>query len=229
MGIGESGAATVGVVSVNIGVPKRIGERDGQDAVSAIGKHPVRGESIMLGVDGLEGDHRVSPVHGGPDAKLYVYPSEHLAAWTTEYGRRFEPGIIGENLTVGGWTEAEVRVGDIWAWGDALLQVTQPREPCYKLAMQMDFADLPARFEKLGRCGWYLRVIRPGMVPVAGPIAVSERDPAAISILAVQRAARRDGGLSRDECEAVAIHPALGAGWRARVVDRLAGVAQDVR
>jgi MOSC domain-containing protein YiiM len=221
--------AEVRLVSVNIGEPRHIGVHDGVDVISAIGKHPVGGDSIVLSAEGLQGDHRASPVHGGPDAKLYVYPYEHLAAWTTEYERSFSPGAIGENLTVAGGSEAAVCVGDVWAWGDALLQVTQPRQPCYKLALQMDLADLPSRFEKLGRCGWYMRVLRAGVVPVAGPIAVVERDGAGISVLDAQRAARRDGGMSAAACHAVAAHPALGSSWRARVVDRLGGVIQGAR
>ena len=215
--------ATVALISVNAGTPRLLGVRKGQEIHSAIDKHPVTGAvEVELRADNLEGDAQSSTSHGGPDMKLYAYPVEHLHSWADEYGRAFPPGRIGENLTVAGWDEQTVCIGDVWSWGEATIQVSQPRSPCYKLAMQMGLPDLPRRFERRQRCGWYLRILGAGSVPLAGPIVVVERDAASISVATAQRAARWDGGLERASIEAVAAHPALGASWRVAVERRLA-------
>ncbi len=73
-------------------------------------------------------------------------------------------------------------IGDTWRWGDALVQVAQPRYPCFKLAMHTGVADMESRLVAAGRCGWYLRVLRPGEVPTRGPITVEHRDPHRLSV-----------------------------------------------
>ena len=124
----------------------------------------------------------------GRDKAVYAYPVEHLPLWNDELGTDFGPGTFGENLTTAGWLEDDVRIGDVWAWGEARLQVSQPRSPCYKLATVTGRPDLLKRFVRTGRTGWYLRVLQPATVPVAGPIQVIERDPAGISVLLAHRA-----------------------------------------
>ena len=150
---------------------------------SAIAKRPVLGDSVWLDAHNLSGDRQGDTrVHGGPDKAVYCYPQEHFAAWEEEIGRPFTPAAFGENLTLSGATEAQVYIGDTWHWGDALVQVAQPRYPCFKLAMHTGVADMESRLVAAGRCGWYLRVLRPGEVPTRGPITVEHRDPHRLSV-----------------------------------------------
>jgi MOSC domain-containing protein YiiM len=171
----EASPRRIDLVSVNVAVPQVIGTRRGQPVLSAIGKQPVAVPDLTLDWLNLAGDRQADlRVHGGPDKAVYAYPAEHLPRWNNELG--FDPpvgpGTFGENLTTTGWLEDEVHLGDIWSWGDALLQVTQPRSPCYKLALVTGRPELLRRFVATGRSGWYLRVLRPGIVPVAGPMTI---------------------------------------------------------
>jgi MOSC domain-containing protein YiiM len=205
----------VRLVSVNVGQPRVIGAtRWGKPIRSGIVKQPVTAASISLDTLNLDGDRQADlKVHGGRDKAVYAYPVEHLPLWNDELGTDFGPGTFGENLSTTGWLEDDVWIGDIWAWGEARLQVSQSRSPCYKLATITGRPDLLKRMVRTGRTGWYLRVLQPAIVPVAGPIQVIERDPAGISVLIAHRASV-PGGLDRAEVEAVARVEALAADWR---------------
>ncbi len=212
----------VRLVSVNVGLPMVIGAtRWGKPIRSGIVKQPVTAASIDLGTLNLDGDRQADlKVHGGPDKAVYAYPVEHLPQWNDELGTDFGPGTFGENLTTAGWLEDDVRIGDVWAWGQARLQVSQPRSPCYKLATVTGRPDLLKRFVRSGRTGWYLRVLQAATVPVCGPIQVIERHPAGISVLLAHRASL-PGALDRTEVEAVARVDALAADWRHWVLNQV--------
>jgi MOSC domain-containing protein YiiM len=182
--VGVAGA-TLGIVSVNAGTPSRLGVRsNGSVVYSAIAKRPVPGDSVWLDWQNLSGDRQGDTrVHGGVDKAVYCYSGDHFAAWAAELGRPVEAAAFGENLTVSGATEASVCIGDVWRWGDAVVQVAQPRYPCFKVAMHTRVKDMEARFVASGRSGWYLRVLRPGEVPARGDIVVEQRDPAGLSVL----------------------------------------------
>lgn len=216
------GEREVRLVSVNVGLPRVIGDtRWGKPIRSGIVKQPVTTASIYLDTLNLDGDRQADlTVHGGRDKAVYAYPVEHLPLWNDELGTDFVPGSFGENLTTAGWLEDDVRIGDVWAWGDARLQVSQPRSPCYKLATVAGRPDLLKRLVRTGRTGWYLRVLRPGTVPVAGPIQVIERDPAGVSVLLAHRASL-PGALARVDVEAVALVDALAPDWRQWLLHQL--------
>jgi MOSC domain-containing protein YiiM len=189
--------APLRVVSVNVAMPALLPLLDGGMARSAIAKRPVLGDSVWLDRTNLSGDRQGDPnAHGGPDKTVYCYPSEHFAVWGEEMGRPFGPASFGENLTLQGATEAQVHIGDVWRWGDAVVQVAQPRYPCYKLAAHTRVADMEKRLVAAGRCGWYLRVLRSGEVPAHGAtIAVEHVDEARRSVLDAHRAfSPRDAG-----------------------------------
>ena len=212
------------LVGVNVGVPATIGtNRWGNPIRSGIVKRPTAAASLVLDTLNLEGDRQADlTVHGGPDKAVYAYPSEHLPRWNDELGVDFGIGTFGENLATAGWLEDEVRIGDVWEWGAALLQVSQPRSPCYKLATVTGRPDLLKRFVRSGRTGWYLRVLRPGTVPVAGPIHVVGRDPAGVSVLDAHRALTAE--TDRAVLETIAEVPALAAAWREPLHARLEGM-----
>ena len=212
----------VGLVSVNVGLPRVIGTtRWGKPIRSGIVKQPVTAASIYLDTLNLDGDRQADlTVHGGRDKAVYAYPVEHLPLWNDELGTDFGLGTFGENLSTMGWLEDDVCIGDVWAWGEARLQVCQPRSPCYKLATITGRPDLLKRLVCTGRTGWYLRVLQPATVPVAGLIQVIERDPAGISVLQAHRASL-PGALDRTGVATVARVDALAADWRQWVLHQL--------
>lgn len=223
-----SAARNVGGVielrALHVGTPTVIGEVRGERVWSGIAKQPVApGQTWWLSLSNLAGDGQADlTVHGGADKAVYAYPSEHLPWWRGELGQELGPAPFGENLSTGGVAEPDVRIGDVWSWGDALLQVSQPRWPCFKLALHRGTADVQALMRQSGRTGWYLRVVEPGEVPTGGPITLTQPDPAGITVedahLAMADVPLRD----RARVEAVAAHPALAAMWRDPLRERLA-------
>jgi MOSC domain-containing protein YiiM len=187
------------IVSVNVGLPTLLVRWPTRDVLSAIDKQPVVATTLRLTSLNLEGDAqadtRPTPqggqVHGGPDQAVYAFPVEHYPVFERELGRPLAPGFVGENLTTGGVTEADVCIGDIWAWGDALVQVTAPRGPCYKLGYRLGRHVLRRWMRESGLVGWYMRVLRPGIVPTGGRVAVVGRHPAGVTVLAVHQALQR--------------------------------------
>jgi MOSC domain-containing protein YiiM len=167
-----------------------------KDVLSAIDKHPVAAPSLYLDRINLEGDEqadtRPTPqggqVHGGPDQAVYAFPVEHYVALERQLSQPLMPGFVGENLTVRGATEADVCIGDVWTWGEALLQVTSPRGPCFKLGIRLGRHALRRWVREEGLVGWYLRVLRPGQVPTTGRITVAERHPARVTVREVHQA-----------------------------------------
>lgn len=152
------------VVSVNVGLPREV-TTSGPTVITAIFKAAVPGRVRVAG-DNLEGDRQADlSVHGGRDKAVYAYPSEHYAAWREELPDADLPwGAFGENLTTEGLDETGVRVGDRFRIGSAELVVTQPRMPCYKLAVRFGRADMIKRFARSGRSGFYLAIATEGDV-----------------------------------------------------------------
>ncbi len=211
------------VVAVNVGVPRLLGRRQGSNVYSGIAKEPVSsGRVLWLSLVNLSGDGQADlAVHGGPDKAVYAYPSEHLPLWEEELGGALGTSPFGENLSTGGVTEREVCIGDRWRWDQAVLEICQPRWPCYKLALYRGRADIQIRMRTTGRTGWYLRVIEPGEVTVGSPIEVIERDPAAISVEAAHLA-MADRHLEGIELiERLAHHERLAAEWANPLKERL--------
>jgi MOSC domain-containing protein YiiM len=170
-----------------------------RDVLSAIDKKPVNTPTLRLTEVNLDGDEqadqRVTPqggqVHGGVDQAVYAFPVEHYPAFERELGRALPPGFLGENLSIRGATEADTFIGDLWAWGDALLQVTAPRGSCYKLGYRLGRHTLRTWVREAGLVGWYMRVLRPGDVPTSGEIEIVERHPARVTVAEVHEALQR--------------------------------------
>jgi MOSC domain-containing protein YiiM len=125
------------------------------------------------------------------------------------------------SLSTVGVLERDVRIGDVWSWGDAALQVSQPRWPCFKLALHRGRADIQSRMRFSGRTGWYRRVLQPGAVPVAGPIDLAAEDPRGVTVEDAHLAMSDRHLVAPDLVRAVADHPALAEQWRAPLLDRL--------
>ncbi|MCA4824373.1 MAG: 6-N-hydroxylaminopurine resistance protein [Serratia rubidaea] len=145
---------------------------------SAIAKRQVDG-ALPLTPLGLEGDQQAEKsYHGGPDRALCHYPREHYDHWRQQFPAQaelFSAPAFGENLSTRGLTEHNVFIGDIFHWGDALIQVTQPRSPCFKLNYHFDIDDLSLLMQQSGRCGWLYRVISPGQISGDQPLLLATR------------------------------------------------------
>ena len=219
----------IDVLAVNVGVPQVLAEHDGQRTYSAIAKTVVAAGTVLwLSSGNLAGDAQADlSVHGGADKALYTYPAEHLGWWAAELGQTFGAAPFGENLSTMGVAEADVCVGDIWRWGEAVIQICQPRWPCFKLALHRGRADIQKRMRAAGRTGWYHRVLEPGEVVVGEPIEILSRDPSGLTI-ADAHAAMSDRHLTnRALVESLADHPALAAQWREPLRDRLAALGTE--
>jgi MOSC domain-containing protein YiiM len=196
--------------------------------MSSIAKERVTVEHLALSVLNLDGDDQSDrAVHGGVDKAVYAYPSEHLAGWAVDLDQPQLPesptAPFGENISTLGATEDDVCIGDIWAWGSAVLQVAQPRWPCQKLTLHRGTTAVGGLMRSTGRTGWYLRVLRTGVVDVAGPIAIVERHPAALSVRTANDAMLDRSLVGRSTVEALAaLDGVLADEWRRPLVERLA-------
>lgn len=210
---------TVAVLGVNVSRPKLLGYRKGEPVMSGIAKKPVASDEVAIGLLNIDGDGQADlRAHGGRDKAVYIYPSEHVPAWLAELGYGDAPAAFGENLRTAGMVETQTCIGDIWQWGTAILQVAQPRWPCYKLAMHSGNIYLPKHLIASNRCGWYLRVLEPGVALVNAPIRVTQ-DPAGLTVHEAFVARRGLG--STDVVERLLAHPALAAAWRSGLRARL--------
>ena len=127
-----------------------------------------------LGAAGDEQADRVN--HGGPDKAILAYSAEHYREWRTELDRPELPfGAFGENVTIAGLTEADMCIGDRWWAGDVLFEVSQPRQPCWKLARRWRVKSLPAKVIQTGRTGWYLRVLADGELRAGAELELIDR------------------------------------------------------
>ncbi|OGS50044.1 MAG: molybdenum cofactor biosysynthesis protein [Euryarchaeota archaeon RBG_16_68_12] len=163
------------VVSVNVSLTREVPWRGGT-VRTGIFKEPVAGYH-RVGSRGIEGDEQADlRVHGAPTKAVYAYPSEHYAFWSGELpGTDLPWGAFGENLTTEGLLEGAVRVGDRYRIGTAVLEVTKPRFPCYKLGIKFGREDILPRFLHSGRSGFYFAVAREGEVSAGDPIEVLAR------------------------------------------------------
>jgi MOSC domain-containing protein YiiM len=169
------------LLSVQVGRPRTVTHRE-REIRTAIFKDPVLlpVRARRLGLDGdAQADLRV---HGGPDKAVYAYDAAGYAYFRDLLGRGLTWGEFGENLTVEGMPESEVRAGDVYRIRGALLQVTTPRSPCYKLAMRMEMPRFPKLFLESGRTGFYLRVLEEGELAAGDGIELVSRDPAAPTV-----------------------------------------------
>ena len=221
---GSGPSAVIGLATVNVGTPNVLARTDDTVVWSGIGKHPVaRGTTLWLSTINISGDGQADlSVHGGPDKAVYAYPSEHLAPWGNELDESLGDAPFGENLSTVGMTEHDVCIGDRWTWGEATLEVCQPRWPCFKLALHRGRPDIQKRMRQNGRTGWYLRVLEPGAVGTDGPVTVAHRDPARLTVMDAHLAMGDRHLDDVDRVRALAGHPRLSAEWAEPLRERLA-------
>jgi MOSC domain-containing protein YiiM len=192
--------------------PERVASAFIKDAVSV---------PVMAGALGLDGDHQADlSVHGGPEKAVYAYPSARYAGWAAAFpdlASRFVAGAMGENLTVDDVTEDDLCVGDIHAIGGALLQVCQPRQPCFKLALALGEPRLGRHMVRTGFAGWYYRVVREGALMTGDEVILAERPNPGFPFSRLVTIVNR-GGATLPELQHLAAMPGLASniGRRAR-------------
>lgn len=142
-------------------------------------------ESLHLSFEGLAGDECADKIHhGGSERALHQYPLEHYAYWQEKYGLDVNYNLsgMGENISTEGMTETTVCLGDRYQWGNAIIEVSQPRSPCFKLNERWGIKDFSVDIQEISRCGWLYRVIQPGIVSVNEPLQLITRVANAMTI-----------------------------------------------
>ncbi len=182
------------VLSVNVSLARTAPYR-GHSVTTGIYKMPVEGR-VHVGRLGLTGDQQADlRVHGGVNKAVYAYPSEHYEIWRGELpGMEFSWGFFGENLTTAGLGEAALHIGDRLRVGTAVLEVTKPRFPCFKLAMKAGHADFIDRFLDSGRSGFYSSVVEEGEVTAGDRVERLHVNPRAPTIAEIVRSRIREQG-----------------------------------
>ncbi len=210
----ETGAAKV--VSVNVGVPRDV-MRKGEIVRTAIYKDPVSGPVPIRKLN-VAGDRQADPtVHGGVNKAVYGYPVEHYSLWRAELPELDFPwGAFGENLTTQGLSEDTLCIGDTLRAGTAVLMVTQPRSPCYKLALRFDRDDMVKLFLASGRSGFYFSVIEEGYVEAGAPVEVLSRDPREVTVADIVRLYRHEAA-DPELVRRVLTLPTLAQKWKSRL------------
>lgn len=201
------------LLSVNAGLPREV-IANGRFVTTGIFKQPVEGR-VRVRTLNIDGDGQADlTVHGGFDKAVYAYPHEHYALWESELGRHdFTPGQFGENLTTSGLLEDDVRIGDVFAIGSAHFEVSQPRIPCFKLALRMEMPQFPKLFLKSRLTGFYLRVVQEGEIGTGDAISRVTTDPQQLTVREVFDVAY-GGGAERAAIQLAMDMPALAESWR---------------
>lgn len=219
------------IVSINVGLPREYDSAatDDPDAfvespppadkfrgpwITGFFKQPVAGP-VVVHLTNLSGDGQADRrVHGGPDKAVLAYAADHYPVWRLELG---EPGLsfgaFGENLSIADVTERDVCIGDVWIAGDVRLQVSQPRQPCWKLARRWHRPDLPRRVVQTNRTGWYFRVLQTGVIEAGQAISLSERPHEAWTVERCNDAMYRQAA-SRAELMELMSLPELSDAWK---------------
>lgn len=211
------------VVSLNVGMPRVVESAPGETVLTGIFKTPVA-DRRAVAPHQIAGDGQADlESHGGADKAVYGYPVEHYATWHAEEGLPLaDYGLYGENLTTSGLLEEDVCIGDRYLVGTVVLEVSQPRMPCFKLGLRLGRKDFPKVFLQSRRSGFYFRVITAGEVGAGDTIERVTQDAAGISIREAQELAYGRNVDKGRIAEAMA-HPAVSAAWKQTLGKRLRG------
>lgn len=213
-------ADSVLLASIQVGTPQSLGSEDAPphsfDAPwsSGIFKRAIEGP-VTVAADGLAGDGQADPVnHGGPDKAVCAYPADHYDYWRAHLSlATFPHGAFGENFTIRGATEHSVCVGDVWSIGEVTVQVSQPRQPCWKLSRKWRIQTLTEDVIESRRTGWYFRVLQGGSVEAGAPCRLLQR-PQPDWTIAAANEAMYTRPLARTARASLAAVPELSAAWK---------------
>ena len=214
---------TVRVVSVNVGKPRTV-DWHGRKVRSGIWKEPVDGPVEVRGVNLAGDDQADRRVHGGTYKAVYAYGADDYRWWSEKLGVELGPGTFGENLTVDGYDLRTAEVGERWRVGTCVLEVSEPRSPCFKLGMRMGTADFVELFDVVGRYGTYLRIVQEGTVTAGDEVDVVSRPEERLTVVELAEASHTDDA---DLLARVAAHPAVAERWAEAARRRLGRLSAD--
>ncbi|KQY83931.1 sulfurase [Paenibacillus sp. Root52] len=215
----ESGDTPTAVLAINVGQPKPLpGQK--REVLSGIVKTPVS-SPVFLSFTGMTGDAQADlEHHGGPDKAVCVYDHSRYPLLEQLMNRKLEWGACGENLTVEGCAEDLVRIGDVYQLGAAMVQVSQPRQPCFKLAARYDYKGLPVYFQESGHTGFYFRVLQEGEVKPGSEFRRISTDLTSMTILEANRVMHQ-GKQNAEGIRALLAITTLSDSWRQTLLKRL--------
>ncbi len=158
------------ILSINVSEPKKV-VFNGKELITSIYKKPITNE-VKVTSHGIEGDRQADlSVHGGYDKAVYGYSHTHYKLWAEKLNKEYDEfGLVGENLTIDVFDENEICIGDKFKINDCILQVSQPRIPCYKVGIKMNSRDFPKMFSQSGLLGSYFRVLQDGKIKAGANI-----------------------------------------------------------
>lgn len=218
------------IVSIQVGMPEIHGHEGAENPLerpwtSAIFKYPVNG-AVYMDTINIAGDKQADlTVHGGADKAVMIYALEHYEYWRNDLPDiDWVNGGFGENLTVAGQTEQTVCIGDVYKIGDARVEVSQSREPCWKLARRWLHKDLTARVDKTGYSGWYVRVLQAGQIEAGMTLELLERPHPDWTVARMKKVWKRSGKdpeFASVQGIELAKLPALAENWRSWLYDQI--------
>ena len=212
----ENASGSARVLSVNVGGAREF-EYHGRPARSAIWKSPVTGRRAARGVNLAGDDQADREVHGGPDKAIYAYAIEDTRWWESQIGRALTYGEFGENLTTQGIELNQALVGERWQIGTVMVEVSEPRVPCWRLAVRMNDPLFPRRFSEALRPGTYLRIVEEGELGAGDEVRLVSKPDHTLTIRDVFRIYVRD----RDEAERLLAVPQMSEGWKEWATKRI--------
>ncbi|MDF9463921.1 MOSC domain-containing protein [Bacillus thuringiensis] len=209
------------LLSLNIGLPKEV-TYGGKVIHTGINKKQVK-EPVYLSFVKFNGDGQADLVHhGGVDKAVCVYTGDHYPYWEKELNQDFVYGAFGENITVSGMREEDVCIGDTFELGEAIVQVTQPRQPCFKLAKKYNIPKLPLYFQETGYTGFYFRVLKEGWVSSVDTLKRLQSDPKGVSVAFANRIMHKEKQNIEGVKRILEVN-ALSNSWRKSFEKRISG------
>ncbi|QHW34547.1 MOSC domain-containing protein [Paenibacillus rhizovicinus] len=197
-----------------------------KEVVTGINKKP-HDNALLVSAGGISGDAQGDLVHhGGSDKAVCVYSAVHFPYWAQRWGREVHAGDFGENFTVSSLTEHTLCIGDIVAVGQALVQVSQPRQPCFKLGMKHGLPRLQLDVEENGFTGFYFRVLEEGLVSRGDTLTLRKRHAAAITVAEANRVMHKDK-YDREGIASLLSVAELAESWRQSLTKRLAKLDEE--
>ncbi|WP_313802807.1 MOSC domain-containing protein [Cytobacillus sp.] len=219
--------ATIEILSLNVGMPREVKFQQ-KDVSTGIFKKATD-EALYLSYLNFEGDGQGDLVHhGGREKAVCVYPYEHYPFWENELNRPLEYGSLGENLTIKGLLETDVCIGDVFELGKAIVQVSQPRQPCYKLTIRHGVPDMLLKVQQTGYTGFYFRVLAEGVVSKDDGLSLLHRHPKEITVSFANRIMHREKNNIEGIKQILEVEE-LSLNWRNTFLKRLAGTETDPR
>jgi len=209
------------LLSLNIGLPKEV-TYGGKVIHTGINKKQVK-EPVYLSFVKFNGDGQADLVHhGGVDKAVCVYTGDHYPYWEQELNQDLVYGAFGENITVSGMREEDVCIGDTFELGQAIVQVTQPRQPCFKLAKKYNIPKLPLYFQETGYTGFYFRVLKEGWVSSVDTLKRLQSDPKGVSVAFANRIMHKEKQNIEGVKRILEVN-ALSNSWRKSFEKRISG------